>query len=107
MLPFTTVRVVGPSMEPSLANGEWWVVRRGARTRPGDVVVMTHPHRPHLQLVKRVVKATPDGWWVEGDSPASSDDSRAFGAVPQALVEGTLVFRYRPLPPKRVPRHGG
>ncbi|MEY3733534.1 MAG: nickel-type superoxide dismutase maturation protease [Actinomycetota bacterium] len=107
MLPFTTVRVVGPSMEPSLLNGEWWLVRRGGRIRAGDVILLTHPGRPDLHLVKRVVRATPEGWWVEGDSPASSEDSRAFGAVPHALVEGRLIFRYRPLPPKRVPRHGG
>lgn len=107
MLPFTTVRVVGPSMEPTLRNGEWWVVRRGGRVRPGDVVLMAHPDRPGLQLVKRAVGSEGGRWWVEGDSPVSNDDSRAFGPVPGALVVGRLIFRYRPLPPKRVPRHGG
>jgi hypothetical protein len=106
VLPFTTVRVVGPSMEPAVSNGEWWVVRRG-RVRAGDVVLLTHPGRPGLKLVKRAVRREEDRWWVEGDSALSNDDSRAFGPVPPSLVEGRLLFRYRPLPPKRVPRLGG
>jgi nickel-type superoxide dismutase maturation protease len=107
VLPFTTVRVVGPSMEPSVSNAEWWVVRRGGRLRAGDVVLLTHPGRPGLRLVKRAVRREGDRWWVEGDSPMSNDDSRAFGPVSPSLVEGRLLFRYRPLPPKRASRLGG
>ena len=51
--------------------------------------------RPDLRIVKRVVRAEGSGWWLEGDNPEFSDDSRAFGAVDTVL--GTLVFRYSPL----------
>lgn len=94
MALLTRVRIVGPSMEPTLSNGEWWVACRTRRLRPGQVVLLTHPLRPDLQVVKRLVRETPDGWWVEGDNPGSSDDSRSFGAVSSELIRGRLWFRY-------------
>ena len=97
MLPITRVRIVGPSMAPALLNDEWWVVRRTSAVRPGDVALIVHPHRPELLIVKRVVRREDDGWWVLGDNPASSDDSRRFGVVPDANVLGRLWWRYRPI----------
>ena len=91
----TTVRIIGPSMEPALRNGDCWVARLGGTVSVGDVVLAVHPLRPDLQIVKRIVRASGSGWWVEGDNPDSSDDSRAFGPVDEVL--GKLVFRYSPL----------
>jgi len=96
-IPFTTVRIVGPSMEPAVRNGEWWLVRRTSAVRPGDVVMMQHPQRPHLMVVKRVERRTADGWWVSGDNLDASEDSRHFGYVAENLVVGRLIWRYRPL----------
>lgn len=95
---WTTVRIVGPSMEPALHNGEWWVVRPARRIRVGQVVAARHPHRPELLMVKRVVRREGDGWWLEGDNPQSSDDSRTFGAVPEQSIVGVLWWRYRRAP---------
>ncbi|MCX6433037.1 MAG: nickel-type superoxide dismutase maturation protease [Actinobacteria bacterium] len=97
MLPFTRVRVVGPSMEPSVHNGDWWLVRRTASVGPGDVVLLVHPARPHAQVVKRIERREGDGWWVLGDNAGASEDSRQFGVVPAANVIGTLWWRYRHL----------
>ena len=94
---FTRVRIIGPSMEPALRNADWWVVRRTGEVRPGDVIAFRHPLRPDLVVVKRIVSTDPDGWWVEGDNAASSEDSRQFGAVPRTHVIGRLSWRYRPL----------
>lgn len=96
-IPFTRVRVVGPSMEPTVRNGEWWLVRRTSAVHPGDVVMLRHPLRPHLTVVKRVDHRTSDGWWVSGDSLEDSEDSRHFGAVANDLIVGRLIWRYRPL----------
>jgi phage repressor protein C with HTH and peptisase S24 domain len=71
------------------------VVRLGSRVSPGDVVLAVHPLRPELQIVKRAIRREGSGWWLEGDNPDSSDDSRTFGVVDTVL--GTLVFRYSPL----------
>jgi nickel-type superoxide dismutase maturation protease len=107
MLPVMTVRVVGPSMEPTLRNGEWWLARRGGRIDVGDVVLLTHPARPDLRVVKRVVRRAGNAWWVEGDAPGASEDSRTFGPVADELVMARLLMRYRPLPLRRISRRGG
>lgn len=95
MRPWTTVRIVGPSMEPALRNGDWWIVRRTGRIRVGQVVAARHPNRPDLIVVKRVVRQSDAGLWLEGDNPDASDDSRSFGAIPPQAVVGVLWLRYR------------
>ena len=94
---FTRVRVVGPSMEPLVHNGDWWVVRRTTSPRVGDVALMMHPLRTDALIVKRLTRRLVEGWWVLGDNAAASEDSRQFGSVTDHLVIGVLVFRYRPL----------
>ena len=97
MLPLTRVQIVGPSMEPELRNGEWWLVRRMSRLRAGDVALLVHPWRPDLLIVKRLVRLDDGGWWVAGDNPEESEDSRQFGMVPEANVVGRLALRYGPI----------
>ena len=97
MLPFTRIRVIGPSMEPAVRNGDWWLVRRTGSVAPGDVVLLVHPNRPDAQVVKRLSWRGSDGWWVLGDNPDASEDSRQFGAVPDGNIIGRLAWRYHPL----------
>jgi nickel-type superoxide dismutase maturation protease len=99
--PYGRVEVAGRSMVPALRPGEWYVVRWGGRVRCGDVVVARRPDRPDLLLVKRALRRTAGGWWVEGDNPAASDDSRLFGPVPDRLLLGRVVVRYWPPAPRR------
>jgi len=99
--PYLRVAVAGESMTPTLADGDWLWCRRldGSRgVRAGDVVVLERPDRPGLLLVKRVVRREPDGWWVEGDNAAASDDSRLFGSVPDERLVARVVLRYAPRP---------
>jgi phage repressor protein C with HTH and peptisase S24 domain len=82
-------------MIPTLAPGEWLLVRRRPPAAPGAVVVVRRPDR---LVVKRAVRRTEDGrWWVEGDNAGASDDSRTFGPVYDADVVGEVRWRYRPL----------
>lgn len=97
VLRLTRVRIVGPSMEPALVNGDWWAVRTGVPLRAGDVALIVHPHRPDALVVKRLARLEPDGWWVLGDNAAHSEDSRQFGHVAPHLVVGRLWWRYHPL----------
>lgn len=97
MPPVTRLRIVGPSMAPAMLNDEWWLVRRSSDVKPGDVVLLTHPDRPDLLIVKRLARREDGGWWVLGDNPDASEDSRQFGVVPDANVLGRLWWRYRPL----------
>ena len=81
-------------MEPTLHDGDWIVARRIGRAGVGDVVVLEHPERPGLLIVKRVGRVDAAGYWVVGDAPGASTDSRQFGAVPE--IVGRVVWRVRP-----------
>jgi nickel-type superoxide dismutase maturation protease len=92
------VEVSGPSMSPTLTTGDQVVVRYGAAVRPGHVVVLRHPFRQDLLVIKRVAERRPGGsWWVLGDNPYNtSGDSTDYGAVPEELVLATAFLRFRP-----------
>lgn len=92
------VAVDGDSMLPTLRSGDWLVVRWDVVVAVGDLVVVRRPDRPELLLVKRVARIGADGYLVEGDNPAASDDSRLFGALPATDVLGRVVARYWPNP---------
>jgi nickel-type superoxide dismutase maturation protease len=94
-LPLFAVLVRGPSMAPSLRDGDALLVRRGGRVRPGRVVVARFRSRPDLLVVKRAVREQDGGWWVQGDNEFVADDSRAYGV---ADVIGWVFLRYWPRP---------
>ena len=105
--PLWRVAVAEQSMEPALRPGDWLLVRRAARgpapaaIRPGQLVIAQHPGRPGMLLVKRAVRREAAGWWLESDNPgAGAVDSRAFGPVPDRLIEGRVLLRYWPLRPR-------
>jgi phage repressor protein C with HTH and peptisase S24 domain len=97
------VLVRGPSMVPTLRDGDALLVRRGGRAiRPGDVVVAAFRSRPDLLVVKRAVAASAGGWEVRGDNDLVADDSRAYGV---ADVRGRVLLRYWPRPGRIRRRH--
>ncbi|MEV6985086.1 nickel-type superoxide dismutase maturation protease [Sphaerisporangium sp. NPDC051017] len=102
------VRVDGESMAPALRPGDWLVVRRRARIRPGDVVVARLPGDPGTMIVKRAAWADGDGWWLESDNQRAPGrrDSWDFGAVPASQVVGRVLFRYWPPGRGRLRRAG-
>jgi nickel-type superoxide dismutase maturation protease len=101
------VEVQGPSMGPTLQAGDWALAVPASRYRVGDVVVVEHPKRRGFEMVKRIVAApgdlapdgrglAPDEWWVEGDGPEASTDSRAFGPVSRRALRGRVRLVYWP-----------
>jgi phage repressor protein C with HTH and peptisase S24 domain len=86
--------VTGRSMEPTLYAGDRLLVRYAAEPRAGDLVVVRLPERPIA--VKRVTRRTPEGWWVERDSPDEGVDSWLVGAVPDDDVVALVVARVWP-----------
>jgi nickel-type superoxide dismutase maturation protease len=102
--PLWRVAVAERSMEPALRPGDWLLVRRRLRAgrppriRSGQLVIARHPGRPGLLLVKRAARRVPPGWWLQSDNPgAGAVDSRAFGVVPDQLIEGRVLLRYWPV----------
>nr|WP_030878759.1 nickel-type superoxide dismutase maturation protease [Streptomyces varsoviensis] len=101
LLRIGLAEVYNPSMVPTLNPGDHLVVQYGAPVRPGDIVLMRHPFRQDLLIVKRAVERREGGWWVLGDNPYVENDSREFGAVPDEFVVARAVVRLR-----RPPRAG-
>ncbi|MEU3860892.1 nickel-type superoxide dismutase maturation protease [Streptomyces sp. NPDC028722] len=94
--PFGLAEVTGPSMVPTLRHGDRLLVRYGGGVRPGDVVVLRHPFQQDLLVVKRAVERREGGWWVLGDNPYAGGDSTDYGVVPEDLVLGKALLRFRP-----------
>jgi nickel-type superoxide dismutase maturation protease len=109
------VEISGASMRPALEPGEWTLATPASRFRRGDVVVVEHPQREGFEMVKRVIGVpgdrTPnaevlgDGeFWVQGDSPDASTDSRSFGPVRREHLKARVRLVYWPLERRRVVR---
>jgi len=100
--PLRRVLVRGPSMAPTLADGDVVLVAPGLSPRPGDVVLVRWASRPDQLSVKRAVRPEGSAWHVLGDFPDASTDSRTLGPV---AVEAVVLGRLSPRP-GRLPRGG-
>ena len=80
-------RVDGDSMLPALKPGDRVIAipYLGEQLKCGAVVVVTHPGQGQL-MIKRLSAPCNGGWWVLGDNPASSIDSRHFGPVAATAI---------------------
>jgi phage repressor protein C with HTH and peptisase S24 domain len=94
-LPLHRVVVRGPSMAPTLRDGDVVLARAGGPIRAGDVVLVRWPSRPHQLSVKRALRQADDGWFVQGDNTFSPRDDYQLDA---ATVVGVVVFRLYPRP---------
>ncbi len=85
----------GKSMNPTLKDGEIVLVDREAeKIEVGDIVVAKHPVEQTSEIVKRVEKINERGhYFLVGDNPEDSTDSRTFGAVSREYIKGKVVSR--------------
>jgi nickel-type superoxide dismutase maturation protease len=96
------VAVVGESMSPTLVPGDWLLADpeayRHRRPCVGELVLVPDPREPSRLLIKRVAGVASDGRLeVAGDRAEASTDSRTFGAIDPATVQGRPWFRYWPV----------
>jgi nickel-type superoxide dismutase maturation protease len=89
-------------MVPSLLPGDCLLADPAAYRerlpRVGELVLVPDPREPERLLVKRAAGVDARGWLlISGDDPSASTDSRTFGAVDPATLEGRPWFRYWPL----------
>ena len=78
-------------MEPTLRHGQEVLVRMpGPKTEPqvGQLVVVRHPMKRDLTMVKRIHAVDENRLDVRGDNPSVSTDSREFGLVSTDLIRG-------------------
>ena len=81
--PIGRVKVAEHSMEPALRPGDWLLVRRTRRIRPGQVVLARHPGRPEMLIEAR------DRWRLRElkvGSMGRSAFSKANSRLPLTLV---------------------
>jgi nickel-type superoxide dismutase maturation protease len=93
-LPVMAVEVTGDSMVPTYRSGDWLLVRRTRKLAVGDVVVVPDPRDDRRILIKRITGRVDGGWFIQGDDPAHSTDSRRFGPISPDAVIGVVVCRY-------------
>ncbi len=86
------VRVVGRSMEPTLAEGEFVLVDRARQPRPGQIVVAHHPHRNDLLVVKRLQAFEHRRLFLVSDNPTEGTDSRTWGPVEFNQMVGVVTL---------------
>ena len=104
---YARVAVTGHSMEPGLRDGDWLVLDRVTKPRPGAVAVARDPRVVGRIIVKRVGEMGTDSHVVlVSDHPAHAHER--IGPVAAADVLGVVVFRYWPAsrirPPNRAHR---
>ncbi len=84
----------GRSMNPTLKDGEVVLVDRSAEIAVGDIVVAKHPIEQNSEIVKRIEQINERGhYFLTGDNPQDSNDSRHFGAVTREYIRGKVVAR--------------
>ena len=101
LLPVQLVRVVGPSMVPTLRDGDTVIVWHRARVRPGDVVLANFRNLPGRLVLKRAVRAVDGGWWLASDNAGAGGDSNAHGV---ADVHARVWLRVTGGLPRRIRR---
>jgi phage repressor protein C with HTH and peptisase S24 domain len=95
--PVRRVVVRGPSMSPTLGDGDVVLATRG-KVVGGAVVLVSWAARPGQLSVKRAVRVEGGGWHVRGDNEFGSTDSRQLGpARVHAVVRARLWPRPRRL----------
>jgi nickel-type superoxide dismutase maturation protease len=83
-------------MNPTLRDGEIVLVDRVAQIAVGDIVVAKHPIEQVTEVVKRIDHIDRHGnYFLRGDNPDDSNDSRHFGAVTRTYITGKVVARVR------------
>lgn len=88
-------RIVGLSMQPNLMPGDDVLVETIAKKNQlicvGDIVYLKHPYDLKKLICKRVTRISSQGYFLHGDCPEYSTDSRDFGWVSTSCLVGRVV----------------
>lgn len=84
--------IEGDSMLPVLKNGDLVLINPNAEIAVGDIVLARHPFKKSVKIIKRVAEILPDEkYFLLGDNPSESSDSRSFGAIRAEDILGKAV----------------
>ena len=86
--------VDGESMSPVLKSGDKVLVDSRSPIAVGDIVLAIHPYKQTTRMIKRVGEITTTGeYFLIGDNPDESTDSRTFGKLRAADILGRVVCK--------------
>ena len=87
-------RVFGESMLPTLCQGDFLIYKPFNHERnkleEGNLIIVKHPIKQDILLVKRVFSINLDFIDVRGDNELNSMDSREFGLVNYKQIKGVV-----------------
>jgi nickel-type superoxide dismutase maturation protease len=95
-LPYSFRQVSGTSMEPTLKQGRLLIITRKLELDLGDVVIVLSNN---LEIVKRISKIDGQRFYIVGDNPGSSTDSRTLGWFDKSQIIGKVIW------PKHIKMH--
>lgn len=84
----TVRRVIGHSMLPTFRPGTVVLGLKWLRPHPGSVVVA---ERDGLEIIKRVGEVGRQGFYLLGDNPAESTDSRTYGWFAPGSIKSVII----------------
>jgi nickel-type superoxide dismutase maturation protease len=88
--------IEGDSMLPTLKNGDAVLINPDAKIAVGDILLTKHPFKKSVKLVKRLSEIDQNGnYFLVGDNPSESTDSRTFGALSPKHFLGKAVCRLK------------
>jgi len=87
-------RVEGDSMFPSLKNGDFVLINPAFEPQIGDIVLADHPFKKSVKIIKRIKEINAeDRFFLIGDNPKESTDSRSFGTISRKDILGKIVAK--------------
>jgi nickel-type superoxide dismutase maturation protease len=90
------VLVEGNSMLPNLKNGDGVLINTDEKVAVGDIVLAKHPFKKSVNILKRISEIDENGnYFLVGDNPPESTDSRTFGALSAKHILGKAVCRLK------------
>ncbi len=82
-------RVVGRSMYPVLAPGQFVVAVWSRKYKEEDVIII---HHNGMEKIKRIWSIQGDRYDVRGDNPSKSNDSRQFGLIKKETITAKVIW---------------
>lgn len=89
--------VYGSSMSPTLNPGDTVLVSplpyTYSKPKVNDIVVCLDP-RDKRVLIKRITKIVGTAFFISGDNPKESTDSRTFGLISRRGIIGKVIYNF-------------
>ena len=90
---FRLARIIGDSMRPRLASGDYAVFGPARRLKAGEIVLVDHP--AFGRVVKSIAHMSEHGARLEGLSPQSTSSAR-LGEVKSDMILGRMITSIKP-----------